>query len=131
MKYMLLIIEPTGQRATRTEAEGRAAYAAMQRFGESLQARGKLLAVESLASQRSGVLVQTGAGRERLIDGPFAEAKEMIGGFYLVDCASLDEAVAIARECPAAGWASVEVRPVAPCFDDSRATVRDEARETT
>ncbi|MDP2985236.1 MAG: dehydrogenase, partial [Hydrogenophaga sp.] len=50
MSYMLLIIEPTTQRATRTEAEGRELYGRMQRFGESLQAQGKLRASESLAS---------------------------------------------------------------------------------
>lgn len=131
MKYLLLIIEPTGQRALRTEAEGRQAYAAMQAFGESLQERGKLLAVESLASQRHAVRVQTGAGRERLIDGPFAEAKEMVGGLFIIDCSNRDEAIAIARECPAAAWASVEVRAAAPCFDDSAAIPPVEIRETT
>ena len=52
---MLLIIEPTGQRATRTEAEGRAAYAAMQRFGEAIAAKGQLKAVESLAGLEQAV----------------------------------------------------------------------------
>lgn len=120
MSHMLLIIEPTGQRSTRTEAQGREVYARMQRFGESLKARGKLLAVESLASQSHAVRVHTGGGKAQVLDGPFAEAKEMIGGFFLLDCASMDEAVAIAHECPAAEWATVEVRAVAPCHDDSR-----------
>lgn len=67
MSYMLLIIEPPGQRLSRTEA------------------------------------------------------MEMVGGFFLINCRSFDEAVAIARECPAAEWATVEVRALAPCYDDSRA----------
>jgi len=117
MSYMLLIIEPTTQRATRTEAEGRELYGRMQRFGESLQAQGKLRASESLASQTSAVRVSTTAGRATVVDGPFAEAKEMVGGFFLLDCASLDEAVAIAHECPAAEWATVEVRALAPCYE--------------
>lgn len=121
MSYMLLIIEPTTQRATRTEAEGREVYGRMQRFGETLQAQGKLKAVESLASQASAVRVSTTGGQAKVMDGPFAEAKEMVGGFFLLDCASLDEAVAIARECPAAEWATVEVRAVGPCYDESRA----------
>ncbi len=121
MSHMLLIIEPGGQRAERTEAQGRELYARMQRFGESLKARGKLLASESLASQRSAVRVRApGGGKAQVLDGPFAEAKEMVGGFFLLDCASMEEAVAIARECPAAEWATVEVRAVAPCYDDSR-----------
>jgi hypothetical protein len=116
MSYMLLIIEPTGQRATRTEAEGREVYGRMQRFGESLQAQGKLKASESLASQASAVRVSTAAGQAKVTDGPFAEAKEMVGGFFLLDCDSLDEAVAIAHACPAAEWATVEVRALAPCY---------------
>ncbi len=51
-----------------------------------------------------------------MLDGPFAEAKEMIGGFFLLDCATRDEAVAIASQCPAAEWATVEVRAVGPCY---------------
>jgi hypothetical protein len=93
----------------------------MQRFGEALRTEGKLLAVESLASQASAVRVSTRGGKPHLVDGPFAEAKEMVGGFFLLDCANLDEAVAIATRCPAAQWATVEVRPLAPCSDDSRA----------
>jgi hypothetical protein len=117
MSYMLLIIEPTTQRATRTEAEGRELYGRMQRFGESLQSQGKLKASESLASQTSAVRVSNTAGRATVVDGPFAEAKEMVGGFFLLDCDSLDEAVAIAHQCPAAEWATVEVRALAPCYE--------------
>ncbi|RJP69803.1 MAG: dehydrogenase [Comamonadaceae bacterium] len=120
MSHMLLIVEPTDQRGTRTEAQGREVYARMQRFGESLKARGKLLAVESLASQSQAVRVHTGGGKPQVVDGPFAEAKEMIGGFFLLDCDSMAEAVAIAHECPAAEWATVEVRALGPCYDDSR-----------
>ena len=119
MDYLLLIIEPPDQRGTRTEAEGREAYAAMQRFGEALQAQGRLKAVQSLASHASAVRVRGSGGQARVLDGPFAEAKEMVGGFFWVDCAGLDEAVALARDCPAAAWATVEVRALAPCYDDS------------
>ncbi len=119
MSYMLLIIEPVGQRAQRSLAEGQAAYASMKQFGESLQAQGKLKAVESLASTSTAVRVQNDGGKTRLIDGPFTEAKEMIGGFFLIDCATMAEAVDIARQCPAAEWATVEVRALAPCYDDS------------
>ena len=56
------------------------------------------------------------AGQRRLLDGPFAEAKEMVGGYFLLDCATRDEAVAIAAQCPAAAWATVEVRETGPCY---------------
>lgn len=121
MSYMLLILEPTEQRATRTEAEGRAVYAQMQAFGEQLRAQGKLIASESLASHRNAVRVRRHGDRLSVIDGPFAEAKEMVGGFFLLDVATREEALAIARECPAAQWCTVEVRALAPCHDDSRA----------
>lgn len=120
MSHMLLIVEPAGQRSTRTEAEGREVYARMTRFGASLKERGKLLGGESLASQSNAARVLTRDGKAQVVDGPFAEAKEMIGGFFLLDCATMAEAVAIARECPAAEWATVEVRALGPCYDDSR-----------
>ena len=119
MAYMLLMIEPPGQRATRTEAEGRAVYDRMARFGDELKERGLLLAVESLQSQARGARVQVREGRASVLDGPFAEAKEMVGGFFLVDCATREEAIEIAKRCPAAEWCTVEVRALAPCYDDS------------
>jgi len=51
-----------------------------------------------------------------VLDGPFAEAKEMIGGFFLLKCESRERATEIARLCPAAGWATIEVRELGPCF---------------
>ena len=116
MAYMLLIQEPVGQRATRTRAEGEAVYDRMLRFAEDLKKRDLLLAVESLASQDRATRVQVRAGKPQLLDGPFAEAKEMIGGFFLVRCKTREEALALARECPAAEWATIEVRETAPCY---------------
>jgi hypothetical protein len=116
MSYMLLIVEPTGQRAERTPAEGQARYARMLDFAAGLKARGVLRAVESLESVERGTRVQVRDGETRLIDGPFAEAKEMIGGFFVVDVGTHEEAIEIARQCPAAQWATVEVRVVGPCF---------------
>ena len=116
MSYMLLIHEPVGQRATRSEAEGRAAYAAMVAFGERLAAQGQLKAVESLA-----VRVSHAGGQAQALDGPFAEAKEMIGGFFLLQNVTREQAIALAHDCPAAQWCTVEVRALAPCFDESKA----------
>jgi hypothetical protein len=115
MSYMLLIVEPVGQRATRSEAEGRAAYAAMVAFGERLAAKGQLKAVESLASEASAVRVSHAGGKPQALDGPFAEVKEMVGGFFLLQNVTREEAIALAHECPAAQWCAVEVRGLAPC----------------
>ena len=117
MSYMLLIIEPVGQREARGAQAGAQAYAEMLRFTADLQARGVLEASNSLASSARGVRVQLRDGRRGLIDGPFTEAKEMVGGFFLLNCSTQDEAVAIAAECPAAAWCTIEVRETAPCFD--------------
>lgn len=116
MTYMLLIMEPRGQRAARTEAEGRAVYQRMQDYSAKLEARGILRASQSLSTDTDGVRVRVRGGEPMLVDGPFSESKEMVGGYLIVDCATRDEAVAIAREVPAAEWATVEVRAFGPCF---------------
>ncbi|CAB3625477.1 dehydrogenase [Achromobacter marplatensis] len=116
MSYLLLIVEPVGQRAQRTPEEGREAYAQMVRYAEGLKARGLLTQAESLKSESEGVRLQIRDGERSLLDGPYAEAKEMIGGFFLLTCDTREEALALAAECPAAQWATVEVRELGPCF---------------
>lgn len=116
MKYLLLIVEPRGQRTTRTEQEGRELYRQMLEYGQELQNGGQLVASESLRPDDHAVRIDGSGGRPRLLDGPFAEAREMIGGFFLIDVATRDEAITIAGRCPAAGWATVEVRECAPCY---------------
>ena len=118
MPYMLMIHEPVGQRQQRGLEQGQAVYQRMLDFAGELKREGKLLAVESLASQDQAVRLEVrGADRKPLLlDGPFAEAKEMVGGFFLVDVATREEALAIAARCPAAEWATIEVRATGPCF---------------
>jgi len=117
MSYMLLIIEPTGQRQERGREMGEQVYERMLRFTADLQQRGLLEASNSLASTDRAVRLQLREGRQRLVDGPFAEAKEMVGGFFLLNCETKAEALAIAASCPAAEWATVEVRGVGPCYE--------------
>jgi hypothetical protein len=88
------------------------------RFSAALRERGVLRASESLRfPDDDGARVQVRAGKAIVVDGPFAEAKEIVGGFLLLDCDVRSEAIAIAAECPAAEWAIVEVRKVGPCAD--------------
>lgn len=119
MPYMLLMIEPPGQRRTRSAAEGRAVYERMLRFGDALRTRGLLISSDSLQSHDQALRVEVRQGRAQVLDGPFAEAKEMVGGYFLLDCKTREEAVAIARECPAAEWCTVEVRGMGPCYEDA------------
>ena len=117
MPYLLLIVEPRGQRAACPRDEARRRYEAMTAFAEELQREGVLLRAESLRPDDHAVRVSRpapGAGTS-LVDGPFAEAKEMVGGFFLIDAATREEAIAVAGRCPAAGFAAVEVRECAPC----------------
>ena len=117
MAYLLLIVEPRGQRDTRTQEEARQLYDDMVHYGQGLAARGLLRASESLRPDQHGVRIQQRDGKTVLRDGPFAEAKEMVGGFFLLD--TEDPAVALdwATRCPAASWATVEIRGVGPCYE--------------
>lgn len=117
MSYMLLIVEPPGLRRTRTEAEGRAIYERMVNFSEALRARGLLAMSQSLKEDARGARVKVRGGTTSIVDGPFAEAKEMIGGVLLLTCETREQAIAIAAECPAASSAIVEVRELGPCFE--------------
>ena len=113
---MLLIVEPIGQREERGVEGGRVAYQQMLDFTDELRRAGVLLATSSLASAATRLQQPPGAATPRVLDGPFAEAKEMVGGFFLLDCATREAALAWAARCPAAAWATVEVRETGPCF---------------
>lgn len=115
MPYVLLIVERGEKRRSRPPQEGQIAYARMARYTEELKARGVLIASDSLKSDADGVRIEVRDGRRTLMDGPFAESKEIVGGFFLINCQSRDQALAIASECPAAEWATVEVRETGPC----------------
>src|ERR1700761_7356953 len=117
MAYMLLIVEPVDQRDERGEVAGREVFAEMVRYRNTLEERGVLISGESLATAKKGKRLQVQDGKVRVVDGPFAEVKEMIGGFFLVNCETQDEALALAAECPAARWCTIEVRKLGPCFE--------------
>lgn len=115
MAYLLLIVEPTGQRRDRGPEAGRAVFEQMLRYTDSLKARGVLMATNSLKS--AGARLTVRGGKRIVVDGPFAEAKELVGGFFLLDVKTREEALALAGECPAAHWATVEVREAGPCYE--------------
>jgi len=116
MAYMLLVVEAPGQRQGRTEPEGRELYERMLRFSDELKSRGLLVMAQSLKSASAGARVSVRSGAPTVLDGPFSEAKEMIGGFFLLACDTREQAIEIAQRCPAAQWATIEVRELGPCF---------------
>jgi len=113
---MLLVMELVGQREARPVLDGKVLYDRMVAFGESLKARGVLKAYDSLAPTAKSVRVAVRNGKCSLVDGPFAEAKEIVGGYFLLDC-SREDAIRYASECPAAEFATIEVREVGPCWE--------------
>lgn len=115
MPYMLLILEPKGQRLERGRAAGEAVFQRMLDYNRALEERGVLLASNSLKTEAARL--EKRSGRSQVLDGPFTESKEMIGGFFLLDCATRAEALELAGLCPAAEWATIEVREAGPCYE--------------
>ncbi len=111
MKYICLIYGDEAARPT-TPEEGEAIGKAYWAYTEELRAAGKMLAGEALESVTTATTVRVRAGETLTTDGPFAETKEQLGGFYLIDCGNLDEALEWAAKIPGAAHGSVEVRPV-------------------
>lgn len=115
MKYLLLIYHNPGTRqiweafSDAQRAQGLAAYAALN---EELAGSGELIVAEALADPQHGKRVTVRDGQAVTSDGPFAEVKEQLAGFYLLDCESMDRAVAIAARIPEAPVAQIEVRPI-------------------
>jgi hypothetical protein len=112
MQYMLLIYGEEGAWDTRTDAERKAMYEEYAQLSRDLRTEDKLLAGEELQPIATATTVRVRAGDAVVTDGPFAETKEALGGFYLIEADSLDEAIEWARRIPSARYGTIEVRPV-------------------
>jgi len=112
MRYALLICDEEKRQAEMSEAEAATQMAAYMAFGEEMGARGVLQGGERLHPTTSATTVRVREGEVLTSDGPFAETKEQMGGFYLVECKDLDEAIEVASKIPGASHGSVEVRPI-------------------
>jgi hypothetical protein len=110
MKYMLLIYEDDADRVANMDERmpNCAAYA------EAMAKAGIYLGGERLRAVSTATTVRVADGKTRVVDGPYAEAKEQLGGFHLIDVPDLDTALAWAARCPSASRGVVEVRPVWP-----------------
>jgi hypothetical protein len=112
MRYALLICDEEKRQAERSEDEAGAQLAAYMAFGDEMGARGVLQGGERLQPVTTATTVRVRDGEVLTSDGPFAETKEQLGGFYLVDCKDLDEAIEVASRIPTAKYGSIEVRPI-------------------
>ena len=109
MKYMLLIYADEN---VWTDAEREACYAESTQLTHELNARGKYLAANPLQPVSTAASVRVRDGKSLVTDGPFAETREQLGGYFLIDAKDHDEAIQIASRIPGARKGTVEVRPV-------------------
>ncbi len=115
MRYLLLIgSDNKNPGPPPPPAEMQAILQGHMRLGEALRAAGKVVAAERLRPDSDGARVRVKAGHPQVMDGPFAETKEAIGGFYLIDCDTKAEAVEWAKKVPLGDGGFVEVRPIWP-----------------
>ena len=112
MQYMLLIYGDPGVWESRSEAEESALVEEYGRLGRDLRAQNKLRIGEELQPVATATTVRVRGGDAVVSDGPFADTKEVLGGFYLIDADSLDEAIEWAGRIPDAKYGTIEVRPV-------------------
>ncbi len=110
MRYALLIYDDETKGAQMTREEGEAVMAAYFAYGE--QYKDKIVGGEALMPTNDATTVRLREGKTLTTDGPFAETKEQLGGFYLVSAANLDEAIELAARIPGAAEGCIEVRPV-------------------
>jgi hypothetical protein len=112
VQYALLIYGEEGAWDSLADDERRAVYAAYGALGTDLREQGKLLAGEELQSIATATTVRVRDEEALVFDGPFAETKEALGGFYLIDAETLDEAIDWASRIPSAKTGTIEIRPV-------------------
>ena len=114
MEYMLLIYEDEAILERQSDAQRQEIWTAYAEYSKALAEAGAMRAGAPLQPTATATTVRVRDGSTGTTDGPFAETKEQLGGYYLVDCKDLDEALAWAAKIPAAAFGSIEVRPVMP-----------------
>lgn len=112
MEYMLLIYETEHDAERRSEQERKAMYADYMTFTQDIMKSGKMKAGNPLQPTTTATTVRVRNDQTLTTDGPFAETREQLGGYYLVEAKDLDEAIAIAARIPSARSGSIEVRPI-------------------
>jgi hypothetical protein len=114
MRYMLLICGDEKAQAQAPRAEMEAIVQGHARFAEELSAAGKMVLGERLRPDAEASRIRVKAGQRQVMDGPFAETKEALGGFYLIECDTREEAVEWAKKIPLREGGFVDVRPIWP-----------------
>ena len=112
MKYMLLIYDDEKAWASFSEKERQGYMGEYRQFTESIKASGNHVSSSQLRETAAATRVRLRDGKRLVTDGPYAETREQLGGYYLIEAASIDEAASIGSGIPAARFGSIEVRPI-------------------
>ena len=112
MQYMLLIYDTEKTWEDMPEAEKNRLFGEYMKFTNDIKASGHFIAGDALQPVRTATSVRVRGGKTQTTDGPFAETREQLGGYYLVNAKDLDEATKIAAKIPSASIGTIEVRPV-------------------
>ncbi len=112
MRFMLLMIPKGYEQAAPGTTPDPKAVAAMMKYNESLQKAGVLIALDGLHPASMGARVSFSGGKPTVTDGPFAEVKEVLGGYWMIQARSKEEAIEWAKRCPASDNEVIEVRQV-------------------
>ena len=127
MKYLCLIYENEKAWETMPPAESEAIMNEYFTFTETIRQNGKLLAGEALQPTATATTVRVRNGKVSTTDGPFAETKEQLGGFYMIEAQDLNDAIQVAAKIPSARLGTIEVRPIVDF--SAEAAKREEAAE--
>jgi len=112
MRYLLLIYQDEVAHSQWSQEQLAAEYQAFNEYTEALAKSGSMQSGEALMPTNTATTVRVRNSKTLTTDGPFAETKEQLGGFYLVNCKDLDEAISLAARMPTASSGSIEIRPV-------------------
>jgi hypothetical protein len=112
MQYVLLVYQNEAAAKSATEEEMAQSLSRFEAFHEQAMASGQMLDGTRLRHSDTATTVTVEKGKTLTTDGPYAETKEQLGGFYLVECADLDEAIKLAARVPSADGGHIEIRPV-------------------
>jgi hypothetical protein len=112
MQYMLMVYANEGGFATLGKAEAEAALGAYSAYSAALKKSGAMVASDRLQPTSAATTVRVADGKTQVLNGPYAETKEQLGGYFLIEAPDLDAAIAWAARCPGSSHGAVEVRPV-------------------
>ncbi len=112
MQYMLLIYGNEKQMQARSKSEIETTMAAYTAYGEALRKAGVMVGGNRLKPSEAATTVRASNGKTQVLNGPYAETREQLGGYFMIEASDLDAAISWAARCPGASHGTVEVRPI-------------------